>query len=663
MANRYDIVRIDFQANARGANAAIESLRQEAEKSNAALTKTREEIDRALKANAPDDVIAGLRAMAKTEERRYKQLSQAQNELIKGMRVLDQGVKMFNDGSLNQMNAAFQKAVNNAATLAQSKFGTGTKEWREMGAIMQETQQNYARMQRDTDQLIHVIQQGGTVFRSTLEQEKKGIQELMGIVPYMGSEYQKLEGQLQVVTTKLEQMATAERQMKGEIVTSNDARRVAYQLTEEGAAAAKREAEAAEQTIAAGKERISVLEKERKTREDAARATAETVAKRNEDLAMQQNVIASIEKEIANEDRKSKKKREAADVAKQVAESSAQAVETEKAALEGLQATTKTAEEKVKQLQEELTKLGTQKVQPKVDASGIDELKAKIDALVTERDNIEERRSFLQARMDTLTEKSSRRGQSILWKDLDNGIFGQDQLKVYIDQLNAAYKKIGPQKETESYKDYYERLGKTAFPDLKDNVTQFRDWEHLIRSICSQVTELSGQLRAMPNMTGAGANKLFGGFELKEGYLTARQEANRLLKEDNELQQRKIDLGTQQIGIELEIEKLKKNSTTATKDQTETVKQQTAEQKTLKSDIDALTGTIKELKKQRDELTAAQKEGAKSTEGEAQSAQDLMAKMKSLNDEIEKQKKKLVKPEQNYQKDLRFAATAKKPED
>ena len=412
MANRYDIVRIDFQASARGANAAIESLRKEAEKSSAKLNEMRDNIDKAFKAGESDEVIAGMRAEAKAEERRYNQLTQAQNELIKGMRVLDQGVKMFNDGSLNQMNAAFQKAVNSAAKLAQSKMDAGSDTWRQMGALMQETEQNYARMQRDTEQLVQVIQNGGTVFKNTLEQEKKGLQELMGLVPYMGTEYQRLEGYLQTVTAKLEQMTIAERQHRGEIATTNDARRVSYQLTEEGAAAAKREAEAAEQTIAAGKQRIALLEEERSKRESAARATAEAVAKRNEDLAMQEGVIKSLEKEIQNEDRKGKKKRKDAAVAKKAAEESAKAVDTEKAALEGLQATTKAADEKVKQLEEDLKKLELAEQQQ----TSSQQLKKGIETLTGDINSLSDAIKALKDQRDALT-ASQNQGAEAAAKD------------------------------------------------------------------------------------------------------------------------------------------------------------------------------------------------------------------------------------------------------
>ena len=700
MANRYDIVRIDFQASARGANAAIESLRQEAEKSNAELTKIRGNIDNALKAGAPDEVIAGMRAEAKAEERRYKQLTQAQNELIKGMRVLDQGVKMFNDGSLSQMNAAFQKAVNSAAKLAQSKMDAGTQSWREMGAIMQETEQNYARMQRDTEQLIQVIQNGGTVFRSTLEAEKKGIQELMGLVPYMGSEYQKLEGQLQVVTTKLDQMATAERQMKGEIVTANDARRVAYQLTEEGAAAAKREAEAAEQTIAASKERISVLEQERKTREDAARATAETVAKRNEDLAMQRDVIESIEKEIGKEDRKSKKKREAADAAKATAEESVKAVETEKAALEGLQTTTKAAEDEVKRLEGELSKLGTQKVQPKVEAD-TSEAKKELSKLQQQLQRIQGLKAEAQSKLDTIKTSVGELKNPVNHDDVKKAL-EEDRAaqQETIAKLDAKWDEYWKKQEANAkkfaevlkksvddidYKDFYEHvsgpnseLAKSWYRTQRRESYGIDYWGNDSENY-RELTLLRAGKR-VGNLTAETQEelKVLEGLKRKyEEYEKAKNKAReatpkydsayeKIDKALNERLQEEAKLEVyyeEEIKLKEQIAAKEKEITEARKQSTQPIQQQDAEIKNLTNDIKNLDGMISELKKQRDALNTSQQKSTAGMEGEAKSAQDLVKEMKRLNDEIDKQKGKLLKPEKEYQKSLQLATAAKKPED
>ena len=313
MANKYDIIHIDFQASARGANAAIESIRKEAQQTSDKITALKKNIEAGVAAKMDNQAIEGMRAEQRVLEKRYKQLTQAQNELIKGMRVLDEGVKQFNNGALSQMNAAFQKSVNNAAKLAQSKMTTGSKEWREMGAIMQETEQNYARMQRDTEQLITNLQNGGTVFVKTLEDEKKGLRDLLQVLPYMGTEYRKAEEQLQILVKTTDEMAIKERQLKGEIVTTNDAHRVRIQLTEQGAEAARKDAEAAQAEIDKGKQQIDTLEKEKVAIEEKARASASAAAKYTEDLQMYDDYIEELNKEIDADKKAAKSRREKAE--------------------------------------------------------------------------------------------------------------------------------------------------------------------------------------------------------------------------------------------------------------------------------------------------------------------------------------------------------------
>ncbi len=794
MANRYDIVHIDFQASARGVNAAIESIRESAKDSSTEIDKLREKIDKAMKSGQSQDIIDDLNLQLAAEQKKLREFQQAQTELVKGMRVLDQAVQHFNDGSLGAMNAAFQKSANAAAKLAQSKMDAGTKEWRQMGAIMQETEQNYSRMQRDTEQLIDYLQHGGTVFTNVLEQEKRGIKELMSIVPYMGQEYQKLSQQYEFISTKLDDIGKAERRAKGEIVDVNDALRVADQLTEKGATDAERRRQSAEKEAEGRQKYIATLEQEHQQLQENARASAEAVAKHDEDINGIHDYIDALKLEMENDDKTIQRKKTAAETARntakdfrntaaeqkksldevdgaveqldtdikdlkqqikdfgkekaepvikpkvdtseidalaakfkstfkmtdeafekvfagrpaedreipmaigdlqgrlqdkfffdrrgetnkshtdavalakenirraiydeissgrwdlerleleartnrgyldsirsmkktdgtnlthdaeyqaqkfyndelqrqleiarqlgpemqkfaqakqqEVQESEAlkasaeelkrQAAEQE-TQLEGVDKEVNKLTQDIQNLDKQLDKLDDEPIKPKVDTSEVERLKAELQAIATEKDSISDTRAVLEERMETLIGKHSRKGNSISWKNYDSGIFSEDQLRVYIDQLNAAYKKIGPQKEMESFSEYYERLGKAAFPDLKDNVTQFRDWEHLIRSICSQVTDLSGQLKAMPNLSGAGMNKRFDGFELKEGYLTARKEANRLRSEDNNLLQRSIDLGQQEVSINAKIEEAKKKSTQATSASVEQLEQE-----------------------------------------------------------------------------------------
>ena len=358
MANRYDIIHIDFQASAKGANAAIESIRKEAESASNKVTELKAKIAEGTKAGTDSKILEGWNDELKVAERRFKQFSTAQKELVKGMRALDEGVKMFNDGSLSAMNAAFQKTVNNAAKLAQSKLETGTKEWRQMGALMQETEQNYARMQRDTDQLIGSLQNGGTVFRKTLEDEKKGLQDLLQVLPYMGTEYRKAQEQLQFLTKTTDDMVTKERQLKGEIVTTDDARRVSLQLTEKGAEAARKRAEAADQEIEKGKQTIATLEEERRAREETARATADKAARYREDQQMHEDEIERLGREIEKEQQLASTKKNGVDALKAKAQTASDTANEEVRKQTEVNKVYDEASEKVERLKKELADIG-----------------------------------------------------------------------------------------------------------------------------------------------------------------------------------------------------------------------------------------------------------------------------------------------------------------
>ena len=357
MANRYDIIHIDFQASARGANAAIESIRQEADKCNTRITELKKNIAEAPKNGTDAKIVEDWNQELKVTDRKYRQLIQAQKELMKGMRALDEGVKMFNDGSLSAMNAAFQKQVNNAAKLAQSKLAVGSKEWRDMGAIMQETEQNYARMQRDTDQLIDSLQNGGAVFRKTLEDEKKGLQDLLQVLPYMGTEYRKASDQLDFLTKKTEEMSIKERQLKGEIVTTDDARRVSLQLTKEGAEAARQRAEAADAEIEKGKKVIEALEKEREERESSARASAQAAAEYRENQQMYEDEIARLQKEIKAEEERAASGKTGVEAMYRKAEAAGKAADKEVEAQKKLDGEYEVAKGKVAALREEYEKM------------------------------------------------------------------------------------------------------------------------------------------------------------------------------------------------------------------------------------------------------------------------------------------------------------------
>lgn len=210
MAQRYDIVKIDFQANARGANAAIESLRKAAEDCNDRVTKLKKDLAEGIKMGKSTEEIENIRKSISAAQKEARSFQKGYDELAKGMRTLDTAIKAFNDGSLAQMSQAFQKAANNAAKLTRTKLDplsdTYKEDYRQLTALMDATQQNFARMQGDAQQMVKTLKDGGKVSVAALQEEIKAQEELLSVLAQTDKGYQQTEKRLAVMQQYLRAM-------------------------------------------------------------------------------------------------------------------------------------------------------------------------------------------------------------------------------------------------------------------------------------------------------------------------------------------------------------------------------------------------------------------------------------------------------------------------
>lgn len=186
MSQRYDIVHIDFQANARGANAAIESMRQGADRCKQQVKDLKEQLEKGKKANLSTAEIQKLEDSLKAARKEFRQWDSAYNQLIKGMRTLDIAVKAFNDGSLAKMNAAFQKSAYNAAKLQKTRLnpesGTFKQDSMELQALMDAAQKNLSQINTVANQVIKTVQNGGKVSRNAVTEELQQQKELLSVL-------------------------------------------------------------------------------------------------------------------------------------------------------------------------------------------------------------------------------------------------------------------------------------------------------------------------------------------------------------------------------------------------------------------------------------------------------------------------------------------------
>ena len=210
MAQRYDIIKIDFQANARGANAAIESLRNEADKCNEKVTNLKRTLKQQIDGNATEKEIKSTKALIAEQQKLGKVYEKGYKELYKGMRVLDEGIKAFNDGTLAEMSAAFQKTLYNAAKLTRTKLApdseTYKKDYKELTAVMDASQQIYARLQGDAASMLKTLKEGGKVSASALREEVNAQKELLSVLTETDKGYKTTQKNVAVLEQYLRAM-------------------------------------------------------------------------------------------------------------------------------------------------------------------------------------------------------------------------------------------------------------------------------------------------------------------------------------------------------------------------------------------------------------------------------------------------------------------------
>lgn len=222
MATRHSIVHIEFQANAGKANAALKALQSEAARTKAEVERLRGELSRAKAASLPTDQIQKLEAELKKARTEHRQWQSALDNNLKGVRALDEAIKMFNKGkgSVEGMNAALSKTALNAAKLQQNRSDEGSKTWKEMDALAVALNQNIMRCNTALNQMIGTIKSGGPVSKSTLTQAKTDLQQMIALEEQGSKGWVKYTGQLKVVEGALNKLAAEEQRMAAQNVMS-----------------------------------------------------------------------------------------------------------------------------------------------------------------------------------------------------------------------------------------------------------------------------------------------------------------------------------------------------------------------------------------------------------------------------------------------------------
>ena len=219
MASRHDIIQIDFRANAGRANKAVESLRKSAKDSRDAIVALQKALNQGIAAGNGQDWIDKQTKKIRDAKKELKAFEKAERELVKGVDVLSRGIDAFNNGSLDKMSAAMQKAIGNAARLARSKMTPDTaqskKDIAEMDALIMATDKNLVKSRQDFAELVNTIKTGGKTSTAELSLAKEQLKELMNLTARGTKEWKGYEAQLKAIEAKFQALTLEEQRMAG----------------------------------------------------------------------------------------------------------------------------------------------------------------------------------------------------------------------------------------------------------------------------------------------------------------------------------------------------------------------------------------------------------------------------------------------------------------
>lgn len=364
MASRHEIISIDFRANAAKANPAMDALRESAKNMRTEVEKTKTAISEGIKTGKSQEELDKLGAKLRTQERELKSFENAMNTLAKGVTTLSRAIDAFNSGTLQDMSAAFQKASYNAAENAKKALLPGTKDYQknmaELDALQQKNLENLAKYKLRTEQMLQSIgKEGSKISSQDLKQEADGIQELMRLLPHMSHEWLEYNDILKQVNAAIKQQTDDEKRLTGAIVDANDARERSSQLTRKGLEEATRQRKEAEEEVKQRTENIAALKEERAEKAKQVSIDAANAIAKDKEVEKQRKVVAAIQDRIDNEKKDAERKQKNIDKLNQEATAYENNAKSFREAAETMKGEVKGIDDELKQVNEELAKMGT----------------------------------------------------------------------------------------------------------------------------------------------------------------------------------------------------------------------------------------------------------------------------------------------------------------
>lgn len=400
------IAAVEFQADARQANQAIDSMKQEAEKCNKKVELLQERLQQGFKKITLEGKPTDVEKEIKNQQRLAKSYMEAAAALTKGAKAWDELWKHAATGNIEALTGQQIKAGVNGAKRQYDRLILGDDGDRRKALVIKEIidQANIVldKLKGSTNEVIETLNNGGHVADEVLQREKKGLEDMMQLTEKFGPEWQEYNRQLQAISKGLEQQIAQEKRLRGELVDANDARREAAKLDADVAQATKQQHEAEQKIIDDAQVRMKVQQEQLNQHKETAQKYADEISNQNRQVKAQEDVVNAIKRENNERNKKSSTLNKEAREAERTAEAAKRAAEQSSKAVADTTLKISEADKKVADLQAQLKKLsdtGTQSVD-------VDKERQRItEKLNKEKEKQAKLESDLQQQMQTATEK------------------------------------------------------------------------------------------------------------------------------------------------------------------------------------------------------------------------------------------------------------------
>lgn len=376
------IAAVEFQADARQANQAIDSMKQEAEMCNKKIELLQERLQQGFKKITLEGKPTDVEKEIKNQQRLAKSYMEAAAALTKGAKAWDELWKHAATGNIEALTGQQIKAGVNGGKRQYDRLILGDDGDRRKALVIKEIidQANIVldKLKGSTNEVIETLNNGGHVADEVLQREKKGLEDMMQLTEKFSPEWQEYNRQLQAISKGLEQQIAQEKRLRGELVDANDARREAAKLDADVAQDTKQRHEAQQKIIDDAQVQMKVQQEQLNQHKETAQKYADEISNQNRQVKAQEDVVNAIKRENNERNKKSSTLNKEAREAERTAETAKRAAEKSSKAVADTTLKISEADKKVADLQARLKNLGNTKAKPIVDTEKIEKLKTSL---------------------------------------------------------------------------------------------------------------------------------------------------------------------------------------------------------------------------------------------------------------------------------------------